>query len=228
MSLYGIGNYSAYSNLFSGMYSGTGRNTSANLQELMKKVDEVRSPEYKKNIKSQLEKAKSSSDSSEIGTVSSEMKLSEAAKDLKKKSAELSSMSLKDISDKDTLVKKVTAFADSYNAAVDAMGKSDSVDALKSGLSMTNTVKTYSGALSRMGIKVGSDNKLSFDKDKLSNVKAYELKSTFGRGGYASKINQKAQQIERLQGSTGSMFSYSNTVQPSYSYNVGALLSTYA
>ena len=69
MSLYGIGNYSAYSNLFSGMYSGTGRNTSANLQELMKKVDEVRSPEYKKNIKSQFEKAKSSSDSSEIGTV---------------------------------------------------------------------------------------------------------------------------------------------------------------
>ena len=93
---------------------------------------------------------------------------------------------------------------------------------------MVNTTKVYSSALKRAGITVGSDNKLTFDKDKLSGIKAYELKSTFGRGGYATKINQKAQQIQRLQGSTGSMFSYSNTVQPSYTYNVGALLSTYA
>ena len=198
MSLYGIGNYSAYSNLFSGMYSGTGRNTSANLQELMKKVDEVRSPEYKKNIKSQFEKAKFSSDSSEIGTVSSEMKLSEAAKDLKKKSAELSSMSLKDISDKDTLVKKVTAFADSYNAAVDAMGKSDSVDALKSGLSMTNTVKTYSGALSRMGVKVGSDNKLTVDEKTLRAADDRAVASMFGSSySPVARVADKADAISK-------------------------------
>ena len=65
-------------------------------------------------------------------------------------------MSMSDIKDKDALVKTVTAFAESYNSAVDAMGKSDSVDALKAGLSMTNveasqtsrTKYTYSNASS--------------------------------------------------------------------------------
>lgn len=198
MSIYGIGNYSAYTNLFSGMYSGRSKSTAVNLQELMKKADEVRSPEYKKNIKAQFEKAKSSSDSDDIGTVSSELKLSEAAKDLKKKSAELSSMSLKDIGDKDALVKKVTAFADSYNSAVDAMGKSDSVDALKSGLSMTNTVKTYSGALSRMGIKVGSDNKLTVDEKALRAADDRAVASMFGSSySPVARVVDKADAISK-------------------------------
>lgn len=198
MSLYGIGNYSSYLNLFSGMYSGSSKNNSANLQALMKRVDEVRSPEYKKKIASLLEKDSASSDSSDIGTVSSEMKLSEAAKELKKKSAELSSMSLNDIGDKDALVKKVTAFAESYNSAVDAMGKSDSVDALRSGLSMTNAVKTYSGALSRIGIKVGSDNKLTVDENTLRSADDRAVASMFGSSySPVARIADKADAISK-------------------------------
>ena len=180
MSINGIGNYSAYSNLFSGMYSknNTYKNTSADLQALMKRADEVRSPEYQKKLRTQLESGALSD--SETGTVSSELKLSEAASDLKKKSAELSAMSLNDIKDKDALVKKVTAFAESYNSAIDAMGKSDSVDALKAGLSMTNTVKTYSGALSRMGVKVGSDNKLTVNEETLRAADDNAVSSMFG------------------------------------------------
>lgn len=168
MGINGIGNYSAYSKLFSGMYSISSYNkkyTAADLQTLMKRADEVRSPEFRKKIESQIKNG--STENGEIGTVSSEMKLSGAASDLKQKAGELSSLSLNDIKDKDVLVKKVTAFAESYNSAVDAMGKSDSVDALRTGLSMTNAVKTYSGALSRMGIKVGSDNKLTVNEETL-------------------------------------------------------------
>ncbi|MBQ5334054.1 MAG: hypothetical protein J6K92_12480 [Oscillospiraceae bacterium] len=184
MSINGIGNYSAYSKLFSGMYSYGGtsgkKNTAADLQALMKKVDEVRSPEYQKKIRSQLE---SGSADSEIGTVSSEMKLSNAAKDLRKQAGELSSMTLADIKDKDSLVKKVSAFAESYNSAIEAMGKSDSVDALRSGLSMTNAVKTYSGALSRIGIKVGIDNKLTVNEETLraadDNAVSSMMKSSY-------------------------------------------------
>lgn len=198
MSIYGIGNYSAYTNLFSGMYSknNTYSNTSADLQALMKKADEVRSPEYKKKIKAQLESGTSSD--SEIGTVSSELKLSEAASDLKKKSAELSAMSMSDIKDKDALVKKVTAFAESYNSAVDAMGKSDSVDALKAGLSMTNTVKTYSGALSRMGIKVGSDNKLTVNEETLRAADDNAVSSMFGSSySPVARVADKAETISK-------------------------------
>ena len=130
--------------------------------------------------------------------------------------------------DEEAVSKSIQSFVDNYNDMVGALGESDNQSVLQKGVVMVNTTKVYTSALARSGITVGSDNKLSFNKDKLNGIKAYELKSTFGRGGYATKINQKAQQIERLQGSTGSMFSYSNTVQPSYTYNIGALLSTYA
>jgi hypothetical protein len=163
----------------------------------MKKVDEVRSPEYKKQIKSQYEKL-TSSDSSEIGTVSSELKLSEAASDLKKKSASLSSMSLTDISDKDKLVENVNAFVESYNSTIDAMGSSDSVDALKSGLSMTNAVKTYAGALNRIGITVGSDNKLTVDEDTLRSADDRAVASMFGSSySPVSRVASKAEAISK-------------------------------
>ncbi|MCI7767429.1 MAG: hypothetical protein MSJ26_05525 [Oscillospiraceae bacterium] len=199
MSINGIGNYTAYTNLFSGMYSNNGaakKNTAADLQALMKKVDEVRSPEYQKKLKAQIESG--FSDNGEIGTVSSEMKLGEAAKTLRKSAAELSSMSLEDIKDKDTLVKKVTAFAESYNSAIDAMGKSDSVDALRSGLSMTNAVKTYSGAFSRMGIKVGSDNKLTVNEETLRAADDKAVSSMI-RSSYSpvSRIADKAEAISK-------------------------------
>ncbi|MGN0639306.1 MAG: hypothetical protein ACI4J0_13115 [Huintestinicola sp.] len=196
MSINGIGNYSAYSNLFSGMYSKTNtyKNTASDLQALMKRVDEVRSPEYRKKIRSQLEGG--TSKNSETGTVSSELKLSEAASDLKKKSAELSALSMSDIKDKDVLVKKVTAFAESYNSAVDAMGKSDSVDALRAGLSMTNTVKTYSGALSRIGVKVGSDNKLTVNEETLRAADDNAVSSMFGSSySPVARVADKAEDI---------------------------------
>lgn len=124
--------------------------------------------------------------------------------------------------------KKLQTFVDDYNSMVEALGDSDNQSVLQKGVVLVNTTKVYSNALNRVGITVGSDNKLSFDKEKLSGVKNYEFKSTFGRGGYASKVTQKAQQIQRLQGSTGNLFSYSNSITPSYTYNIGTLFSTYA
>lgn len=130
--------------------------------------------------------------------------------------------------DTEAAAKKIQNFVDGYNSFIGAVGESDNQSVLQKGVVMVNTAKVYSSALGRAGITVGSDNKLTFDKDKLNGIKAYELKSTFGTGGFSSKVSQKAAQVERLQGSTGNLFSYSNTVTPSYTYNIGALLSTYA
>lgn len=124
--------------------------------------------------------------------------------------------------------KKIQDFVDGYNGMITALGESEDQAVLQKGVIMVNTAKVYGSALKRAGITVGSDNKLTFDKEKLSDVKSYELKATFGRGGFASKAAQKADQIKRLQGSSGGLFSYSNTVTPSYTYNIGALFSTYA
>ena len=133
-----------------------------------------------------------------------------------------------DTVDTEKASKQVQSFVDDYNSMVDALGNSEDESVLQKGVVLVNTTKVYSSALKRAGITVGSDNKLTFDKDKFSGIKAYEFKSTFGRGGYATKVNQKAEQIKRLQGSSGGLFSYSNTVTPSYTYNIGAMFSTYA
>ncbi len=130
--------------------------------------------------------------------------------------------------DSEAAAKKIESFVEDYNSFIGAVGDSDNQSVLQRGVIMVNTAKVYRSALGRAGITVGSDNKLSFNKDKLNGIKSYELKSTFGSGGFASKVSQKAAQIERLQGSTGNLFSYSNTITPSYTYNIGALFSTYA
>ncbi len=130
--------------------------------------------------------------------------------------------------DTEAAAKKIQSFVDGYNKMIGAVGESDNQSVLQKGVIMVNTAKVYSSALKRSGITLGSDNKLTFDKEKLNGIKAYELKSTFGTGGFASKAYQKAEQIKRLQGSSGGLFSYSGSVMPSYTYNIGALFSTYA
>lgn len=130
--------------------------------------------------------------------------------------------------DTEAAAKKIQSFVDGYNSFIGAVGESDNQSVLQKGVIMVNTAKVYTSALKRSGVTIGSDNKLTFDKEKLNGIKAYELKSTFGTGGFSSKVAQKAAQVERLQGSTGNVFSYNGTVTPSYTYNIGALLSTYA
>lgn len=130
--------------------------------------------------------------------------------------------------DTEAAAKKIQSFVDDYNSFIGSVGDSDNQSVLQKGVIMVNTAKVYTSALKRSGITLGSDNKLTFDKEKLNGIKAYELRSTFGTGGFSSKVSQKAAQIERLQGSTGNLFGYSNTVTPSYTYNIGALFSTYA
>lgn len=103
--------------------------------------------------------------------------------------------------DTEAASKKIQSFVDDYNDMIGALSESENQSVLQKGVIMVNTAKVYSSALKRAGITVGSDNKLSFDKDKLTrHQRPYEFKSTFGRGGFASKVTQKAEQIKRLQG----------------------------
>ncbi len=118
-------------------------------------------------------------------------------------------------------------FVGDYNTFIDKVGDSDSNAVLEKGVVMVNTAKVYTSALRRVGIEVGSDNKLAFGKEKLPNVSATDIKSTFGDMGFSEKTLQKAEQINRLAGSTG-LFSYTNASTGAYSYNIGALFSTYA
>lgn len=118
-------------------------------------------------------------------------------------------------------------FVKDYNSLIENLSDSEQDSVLQKGVILVNTAKTFSGSLGRVGIEVGSDNKLTFNEDYMDQISATDLKSTFNKGGFADKAAQKAEQITRLAGSVGT-WSYNADYSQSYAYNIGALLSTYA
>ncbi|MBQ4166095.1 MAG: hypothetical protein IJD85_07220 [Oscillospiraceae bacterium] len=129
--------------------------------------------------------------------------------------------------DEDSAKKLINNFVKDYNTLVESLGNSDNNSVLQKGVLLVNAAKVYSGSLGRVGISIGDDNKLSFNEDYMSEISATDLKTTFGDGGIATKVRQKSEQISRLAGSSGA-FGYNSVSAPSYAYNIGALLSTYA
>ena len=104
--------------------------------------------------------------------------------------------------DLDSYKTAAQGFVDSYNAMIDKVGNSDSQSVLQQGVYMVNQAKVYSSALSRAGISLGSDNKLTL-KDDLSKVSAADVKSTFGSMGFASKVEYRARNINQYSGGSG-------------------------
>lgn len=129
--------------------------------------------------------------------------------------------------DTEAAKKHIEKFVSDYNTFIDKVGDSESSNVLEKGVILVNAAKTYSGSLRRSGITIGDDNKLSFDPEYMKEISATDLKTSFGDFGFTDKVAQKAQQVNRLSGSTG-VFAYTNASAQSYSYNIGALLSTYA
>ena len=214
------------SNLFAKSSASSKTTTSDAMESILKNKNDYFKAQYKKLYNSIFPSEEDTEKADK--TVSVKSAASAAAKSSDDLVSYANSLDYGGTVDADAASRKIQSFVDDYNSMVDALGDSDNQSVLQKGVVLVNTTKVYSNALRRAGVTVGSDNKLTFDRDKLSVVKNYEFKSTFGRGGYASKVTQKAQQIQRLQGSTGNLFSYSNSVTPSYTYNIGALFSTYA
>lgn len=130
--------------------------------------------------------------------------------------------------DKEQYAKLADKFAESYNSLVDASAESDSQNVLQKGVILVNTTKVYSSALKRAGFTVGSDNKLTFDRDKLDKLSATEVKSTFGVSGFSDKVRVKAEQMKAAAGSGINAVSYTRASTPAYTYNMGALLNMFA
>ncbi len=127
--------------------------------------------------------------------------------------------------DKEQYSKLAEKFAESYNKLVDASAESDSQSVLQKGVILVNTTKVYSSALKRAGFEVGSDNKLTFNKDNLSDrVTATEIKSTFGVSGFSDKVRVKAEQMNAAAGSGFNATSYTKASTAAYTYNMGSLL----
>lgn len=129
----------------------------------------------------------------------------------------------------DEYAKLAQNFADSYNSMIENVGNSDSSSVLQKGVMTVNTAKVYSSALGRAGFTLGSDNKLTFNKESLGDkVSALDIKTTFGGNyGFSNKISQKAQQIASLSNGKGMLY-YNSQSLPTYAFNNGSLFSFYA
>ena len=196
-ALYSKLNSSAKSNLSSSSSSSssTSSSTSNDLLSLMKKVDEVRSQKYQKSMLAEYKKAFSGD---QTGTAESETSLATTANELDKSATALASGDKTLYSDSTKLSDSVQSFVDDYNSTIDALKGSDSIDALRKGVYMTNTAKAYSRSLSKIGISVGSDNKLSLNKDTLAAADTNTVKSLLsGNYSFTNKTADKAGSINR-------------------------------
>ncbi len=226
MSLYGINAYTSnYNSLYSGLYNkkSFGSNT-ADLLELAKAVDKVRSPAFRKATADEIRKMFSSEESS---SEDNSLKVSESAKDLNKYAGELAASGM-DFSDPEKNLTAVKNFVDSYNSALDNIQESDNTSILAKGVQMVNTTNAYSRTLGRIGISVGSDNRLTINEDMLKNASAGTLKSLFsGSYSYANKIADKASYVNRsaaLQAQYTTPYSYNNKGGVEYYSQLASML----
>ena len=199
MSLYGINAYTSnYNSMYSGMYNKNrnfGTNT-ADLLDLAKRVDYVRSKSFRTDTLEQIKKALGSSESASTSS-DNPQKVSETAAALGKASGNL----LKeagDFSDTEKTVSAVKNFVDSYNKALDAIQDSDNTSILERGVSMVNTTKAYARTLAKAGIQIGSDNRLTIKEEAVKTADPGALKALFnGSYSYATKIADKASYVGR-------------------------------
>lgn len=93
----------------------------------------------------------------------------------------------------DELYKAASDYVKAYNTLIDSASESNNTSVLRNAVSITGATKASSKMLSKMGITVGSDNKLSIDEKKFKEADVSDLKTMFtGYGSYSSRISRSA------------------------------------
>lgn len=132
--------------------------------------------------------------------------------------------------DKDAIYKVVSSFAKDYNSLVSASGNSSDNSVLRTSSTMVAYTKANKNLLSKVGITVGSDNKLTVDEDKFKSADMTTVKSLFtGSGSFGkmtstsatSSYSSAVSQLAKLSSSS----TYSN--MGSYSYISGSIYDTF-
>lgn len=84
--------------------------------------------------------------------------------------------------DRKAILDKLKKFTDAYNGVVENTGDLEDTTVLKNAVSMVNQTKIYAGSLSRVGVTIGSDNKLKIDEDAFNKADLVEMKNLFSKG----------------------------------------------
>lgn len=119
--------------------------------------------------------------------------------------------------DWDAITKAVKTFVDDYNNVIGKAADSDTKGVLQGASRMTSISGEMSKLLNQVGIKIGSDNKLSVDEEKLKSASIGTMKTLFtGMHSFADKMMQKATVIGRAAAGNDSTYTsnatYSDTL----------------
>lgn len=115
--------------------------------------------------------------------------------------------------DREAIAKSVKAFVDGYNSVIDAVGKSEDKAVLRNGVWLTGVTKANEDLLNKIGITIGSGNKLSLDENRLKDAHISTLSSIFtGYNSYGDDVLRKAAQLSTAatQGASRSGTTYNN------------------
>ncbi len=122
--------------------------------------------------------------------------------------------------DREGIYKAVKSFVDSYNNTLSAASEVDTTSVLQKTLFMTNQTAAYKNSFTKVGITIGTDNKLSVDEAKIKKADISELKTLFtGFNSFASKTAQKASAIS----SASTLASGTKTYTKTGSYDLSSL-----
>lgn len=127
--------------------------------------------------------------------------------------------------DTDAIYKAVSSFVKDYNSLVDAVDKSNTSKVLRAGLSMVKNTSANSNMLSKVGITVGSDSKLTIDEEAFKKADMSKVKTLFqGAGSYGYQTQTQAAMIEsyaKIEASKAN--TYGANGMYTYNYSTGEL-----
>lgn len=172
----------------------------------------------------------------------------DAAKGLKNSAAKLlqtgedSLFNKKEVKDKDGKVTQeydtdaiygaVSDFVKNYNSTVEALGSSNTNSVLSTGSRMVSLTSAMAKNLSKVGITVGLNNKLTLDEEKFKAADMSNVKTLFnGTGSFAYNISSSASSIansasSQLSRLNGGLYTDTGAYGSSYAYS-GSLYSNF-
>lgn len=97
------------------------------------------------------------------------------------------------------LQKVAEEYVNTYNSMLDSVALSDNNSILRNGVSITRNTNANKDLFEKLGITVGSDNKLTLDEEKFKEADMNVLTTLFkGQGSYASHITRAAGIIKNI------------------------------
>ncbi|MCR5735754.1 MAG: hypothetical protein K6G22_14195 [Lachnospiraceae bacterium] len=106
--------------------------------------------------------------------------------------------------DWDAITKAVKTFAEAYNKTLDSSVNSDTKGVLLNAGWMVGNMGKFDNLLSKAGITVGADNKLSVDEEELKKADMSTLKVLFSNpNSLADQVSSKASAISRAAANAG-------------------------